>query len=36
VEQTVQLSPDDSALRELKHRILRAIAELETNKSKAA
>jgi hypothetical protein len=36
LEQTIELRPDDPALRELKRSILTAIAELEVRKSEAA
>jgi hypothetical protein len=36
VERSVELNPDDPALRELQHRILLMIAELEIEKSRAA
>jgi hypothetical protein len=36
VERSVELSPNDPALRELQHHILVIIAELEIEKSRAA
>jgi hypothetical protein len=36
VERSVELSPNDPALRELQHHILLIIAELEIEKSRAA
>jgi hypothetical protein len=36
LEQTIELRPDDPAVRELKRSVLAAIAELEVQKSDAA